>query len=160
VTATVNCNMSTLRFDALTEPLLARLGFILRRARIPQFSTSGKQWPLLISTPCGELSGLTHEFLLFDCIDQIDGGEDAHAAAIVFESLHTDRGCQMGLYGPSPPTGTSLYAEAMNSHWYNCRTGASLASRQLKSKPQTSQYAGKPTTPPGTRASALRVPRV
>ncbi|CAE6862443.1 hypothetical protein R75777_08096 [Paraburkholderia nemoris] len=45
----------------------------------------------------GELSGLAHELLLFERIDQLDGGEEAHTASMVLESLHTDRGCQMGL---------------------------------------------------------------
>jgi hypothetical protein len=43
------------------------------------------------------LSGLAHELLLFERIDQLDGREEAHAASMVLESLHTDRGCQMGL---------------------------------------------------------------
>lgn len=29
--------------------------------------------------------------------DVMSGGEEAHAASMVFESLHADRGCQMSL---------------------------------------------------------------
>jgi len=46
---------------------------------------------------CCKLPRLATKLLLFECVDQFDGGEETHTAAIMFERLHTDRGCQMSL---------------------------------------------------------------
>ena len=47
----------------------------------------------------GELPGLVQGLFLFECVDQIDGCEEADFFALVLDGLHAQGGCDVALAG-------------------------------------------------------------
>src|SRR5690606_5167019 len=55
-----------------------------------------------MSEPVGDLASLALGLLLLEGVDELDGGEEAHALAIMLDRLHAEGGGDVGL--PSPRT--------------------------------------------------------
>src|SRR5690606_18718954 len=49
--------------------------------------------------PVGDLAGLALGLLLLERVDEFDGGEEAHALAMMLDRLHAEGGGNMGLTG-------------------------------------------------------------
>src|SRR5271166_2706407 len=73
-----------------------------------QRSAGGAEWQVAefveddevgVGKPPGDLSGLALKLFLFERIDELDGGEEPDALAMMFDGLDADRGCEMRLAG-------------------------------------------------------------
>ena len=62
-----------------------------------------------------DLAGFALKLLLFERVDEIDGGEEADALTMMFDGLDADRSGEMRLAVPGPPTRTTLWASSRNS---------------------------------------------
>jgi len=69
-----------------------------------------------VDEPIGNLSGLALSFLLFQCIDEFDGGEEANALAVMFDGLDTERGRKVGLPGSAMP-GRCVFRKLSAPKW-------------------------------------------
>ena len=47
--------------------------------------------------PAGDLAGFALKLLLFESVDEFDGGEEPYALAVMFDRLDADRGGEMRL---------------------------------------------------------------
>ena len=65
--------------------------------------------------PSGDLAGLALVLFLFERVDEIDGGEEPDAFAVVLDGLDADRGGECVFPVPGPPTRTTLWASSRNS---------------------------------------------
>jgi hypothetical protein len=65
--------------------------------------------------PGSDLSGLALKLLLFESVDEFDGGEKADALAMVLDGLDADCSGEMRLARAGPPTRTTLWASSKNS---------------------------------------------
>jgi hypothetical protein len=68
-----------------------------------------------VGEPGCDLSGFALKLLLFESVDEFDGGEEPDALAVVLDGLDADRGGEMRLPRAGPPTRTTLWASSRNS---------------------------------------------
>jgi hypothetical protein len=68
-----------------------------------------------VGEPGGDLAGFALKLLLFESVDEFDGGEEADALAMVLNRLDSDRSGEMRLARAGPPTRTTLCASSRNS---------------------------------------------
>ena len=68
-----------------------------------------------VGKPGGDLSWFALKLLLFESVDEFDGGEEPDALAMVLDRLDADRGGEMRLARAGPPTRTTLWASSRNS---------------------------------------------
>ena len=68
-----------------------------------------------VGEPRRDLAGSALKLLLFESVDEFDGGEEPYALAVMFDGLDADCRGQMRLPVPGPPTRTTLWASSRNS---------------------------------------------